>query len=116
MATDFLKRVVELIVDPVDIFLFVAVVPERLLIMIGVDGTLIVFVEGIVPERVFSEVVQDEDVVSGSVSNGTTILSGEIVRVLVDSGLVIQDEDVSPVLISVGAMIVGVLITFKESA
>jgi hypothetical protein len=92
------------------------------LIIIGVVGTLIVVgslivvVSGIITERGFSEFVHDEDVVSGSVINGTTILSGEIVRVLVDSVLVVQDELVVPVLRSDGEMITGVLIIFKERA
>ena len=115
-ATDFLKRVVELIVGPVDIFFFFSVVPEEVFIITDVVGILIVVVSGMITERGVSEFVQDEDVVSGNVINGTTILSGEIVRVLVEAVLVVEDVDVSPVLISVGAMIVGVFITFKESA
>jgi hypothetical protein len=126
VATDFLKRVFALTVGPFDIFLFVAVEPERLLIIIDVVGTLIVVVAGILKERVFSEPVEDEDVVvvvvslvgeifviSGSVVIGIIIVSGEIVRVLVESVLVVKDEPVSR---SDGEIITGVLIIFKERA
>jgi hypothetical protein len=107
-ATDFLKRVVELTIIPVDVFLLVAVVPERVFIIIDVVGTLIVVVgilivvgtmilvvSGIFKERVFSEFIEEEVlvdsvvpvrirfVISGSIVLGTTIVSGEIVRVLV---------------------------------
>lgn len=113
-----------LTIGPFDIFLFVEVVPERLLMIIGVVGTLIVVVEGIFKERILSEPVEDEEVVgvvvslvgrvfvlSGSVVNGMTIVSGEIVRVLVDAVLV-----VAPVSISDGEMITGVLIILRERA
>ncbi|MFA5917381.1 MAG: hypothetical protein WC850_04065 [Candidatus Gracilibacteria bacterium] len=126
VATDFLKRVFALTVGTIDIFLFFSVVPEELLIIIDVVGTLIVVVAGILKERVFSEPVEEEEVVgviislvggifviSGSVVIGIIIVSGEIVRVLVESVLVVKDEPVSR---SDGEMITGVLIIFKERA
>lgn len=119
---------VELITGHVGIFLFVTVVPERLLIGNFIVGTLMVVVSGVITERLFSESVEDEEVVglvvpvrirfviSGRVVLGTTIVSGEIVRLLVESVLVVEVEVVVPVLRSEGEITTGVLIRLKEKA
>jgi len=122
VTVDFLKRMAELMVGPLNALLPVAVVPEKVFIRIGVTGGFTIVIVGALPELVVGAVapVRRMLVIAG-VTRGVAIVAGVIVGVLVEvvpvaAGFVVTGAEVVPVVMSEGEIIVGVLTLFRVSA